>query len=73
MVEVFKTDVSDEDVAGHLLEQIHSTFEHHSANFDLQDCDRILRIECHNGTSLRIDELISLLSEQGHYIEVLPD
>jgi hypothetical protein len=44
MVEVFKTNVKDPDQAKKILLQIHRSFASYKANFDLDDCDRILRI-----------------------------
>ena len=44
MVEVFKTNVHDVDQVNLLLNQIHNTFKGYKANFDLEDCDKILRI-----------------------------
>jgi len=44
MVEAFKINVSDADKANLLLDQIHNTFKGYKANFDLEDCDKILRI-----------------------------
>ncbi len=45
MVEVFKTNVEDSSHADLLIEQIHKTYTHYTANFDLEDCDKILRVE----------------------------
>ena len=50
MVEVFKTNVKDQAVADKLIEQIHKTFIHYKANFDLQDCDNILRVKSMTGS-----------------------
>lgn len=44
MVEVFKTNITCADKAKYLVEQIHSQFAAYTANFDLQDCDNILRV-----------------------------
>lgn len=45
MIEVFKTNVQDKHQAEMLLEKIHATFYPCSANFDLEDCDNILRVK----------------------------
>ena len=45
MVEVFKTTVSDSYYAKLLLTRIHARFSFYLANFDLSDCDRILRVQ----------------------------
>ena len=72
MVEVFKTNVNDKIQADLLLEKIHFHFNECSANFDLEDCDRILRVESLQ-EPLHTKHLIDLLQELGFYIEVLPD
>ena len=50
VVEVFKTNVNKRRQANRLLDAIHNAFGNHKANFDLDDCDRILRVQCDNGT-----------------------
>jgi hypothetical protein len=72
VVEVFKTNVSSWGQAERLLVQIHSTFIHYSANFDLWDCDNILRVKSQHG-SIQPQPLILLLKESGVEAEVLPD
>ena len=72
MIEVFKTNVDNAQDAGRLIDFIHQRFVHYSANFDLQDCDNILRIESCNG-EVHIPSVISLLSRYGFAAEVLPD
>lgn len=49
MVEVFKTNVEESVHACMLVDQIHKTFKNYKANFDLEDCDKILRVECTTG------------------------
>jgi len=72
MIEVFKTDVNDGKHATMLIGQIHKTFVEYEANFDLQDCDKILRVKCRVGT-VQVSGLISLLNDFGFRAEVLPD
>lgn len=72
MIEVFKTNVCDPEHANSLLEKIHASFTGHSASFDLDDCDRVLRVQCHTG-SVESPLLISLLKEHGYHAEILPD
>jgi len=71
MIEVFKTNISCPEKALQLVQQIHKSFSGYKANFDLEDCDRILRIvsSCGNITSY----FIEWLQEQGCYAEILPD
>jgi len=72
MVEVFKTDVSTEAAAKSLLAQIHQTFDEYKANFDLDDCDQILRIEC-EAFEIPPQPIIELLMYNGFCAEVLKD
>ena len=71
MIEVFKTDINCPDLAKQLVEQIHKTFVSYQANFDLEDCDRILRVVSHNGTITAY--FIDWLKTCGCHAEILPD
>ncbi len=72
MVEVFKTDVSNGEAAKLLLLQIHENFKSYKANFDLEDCDLILRVQCSEGLVCALS-IIELLKRNGFHAEVLPD
>jgi hypothetical protein len=45
MVEIFRTNVVKENVAEQLISMLHAHLPDHHFNFDLEDCDRILRVE----------------------------
>ena len=72
MIEVFKTNVMQIDQANNLIEHIHKTFMDYQANFDLEDCDRILRVKAASGI-VQPSPLIALLNDFGFHAEVLPD
>jgi hypothetical protein len=72
MVEVFKTNVNDKDLAFAMIELIHKTFDGYRANFDLEDCDRILRIESHQN-DIEPSMIIGLLSDYGFQAQILDD
>ncbi len=72
MVEVFKTNVKDKGQAEMLLSLIHRNFGQYRANFDLEDCDRILRVKSREGKVHPLF-LIELLKDIGYQAEVLPD
>ena len=72
MVEVFKTNVIQRDHANWLLDLIHETFDGYTANFDLQDCDHILRVKS-NEESVDSCTIITLLKNSGFDADVLPD
>jgi hypothetical protein len=72
MVEVFKTNVKHAGHARMILDQIHKTCIDYTANFDLEDCDNILRVK--SGSRLiEPSLLIDLLRNYGFTAEVLPD
>jgi len=72
MVEVFRTNVQTEDEANRLLDMIYKLIKDHYANFDLNDCDKILRVEKKDG-SVEAVQIIGLLIREGYEIEVLSD
>lgn len=72
MVEVFKTNVNDQGHAHMLIDQIHRNFIEYKANFDLQDCDNILRVECKSGL-VQVSCVVDFLKDFGFKAEVLPD
>lgn len=72
MVEVFRTDVQHRADANKLIGLIHAMFKGHEASFDLSDCDRVLRVACHQGP-VPPQPLIDLLHAHGFSAEVLPD
>ena len=72
MVEVFKTDVHDPGQAQMLTHEIHHQFADYRANFDLDDCDKILRVQSATGL-VRSTLLIGLLNDFGFRAELLSD
>ncbi len=72
MVEVFKTTVNKQSAAKELLDCLHSKFAGYQANFDLKDCDCILRVESDNDY-VAADEVICIVEKAGFMAEILPD
>lgn len=72
MIEIFKTNVTDKAMALRLIEHIHNTFQGYKANFDLLDCDNILRIQSSTGF-IHCNVLIKFLKEFGCIAEIVPD
>ena len=72
MIEVFKTNVRKLYDAKRLLGLIHKKFKDYKANFDLKDCDKILRVQSASGF-VQPDFLVNLMREYGFEAEVLPD
>ena len=72
MVEVFKTTVNQCETAHMLVDEIQKAFKGYHVNFDLEDCDRILRVEYHGGR-IQPSALIHFLKTCGVDAEVLTD
>lgn len=72
MVEVFKTNVNSPAHADWLIDRIHRAFPGYRANFDLDDCDRILRVHYAAGF-VQSNFVIGLLKGLGFEASVLPD
>ncbi|MFG6687110.1 hypothetical protein ACGK9U_11035 [Mariniflexile sp. HNIBRBA6329] len=72
MVEVFKTNISKQKQSNQIIVKLNQTFPKYKINFDLEDCDNILRVE---NTIGEIDNkvIIELITEDGFYIEPLKD
>ena len=70
-VEVFRTDVADPERAKWLADRIERNFTNCKVHFDLEDCDRILRVLSEG--DIESELLIELLKEVGCVAEVLPD
>jgi len=70
MIEVFKTNVEDSKYADILVEHIQRIFQGYEVNFDLQDCDKILRVKNVLGR-VNSDCLIKMLNSFGFHAEVL--
>lgn len=68
MVEVFKTNVYEEDRSRILLQKLFEYFPNNKINFDLEDCDKILRVE---GKNILSEKIMEILNEEGHFCEIL--
>ena len=68
MVEVFKTNVRREAEAKRMINELLYHFPDKKINFDLQDCDNVLRVEGDNILNCRIKDI---LSEYGFICEEL--
>lgn len=70
MVEVFKTDVEKQSQARLLVDLICLAFTGHQASFDLEDCDKVLRISS-EGSEICNASIIGLLGCFGYEAAVL--
>ncbi len=72
-VEVFRTNIAAEAVALGVRRALHQQFAALRISFDLDDCDRILRIESpHAGPELWA-QVLAVVRGLGVAIDVLPD
>jgi hypothetical protein len=69
MVEVFKTNIQRKQTADKIKMELLLLFPDCKINFDLEDCDRILRIESAHDVGKTIEEE---MIRRGFYCEVLP-
>lgn len=63
MVEIFKTNVRSNREAKRIVQKLVEEFPKHKINFDLADCDRILRVQ---GAAI-----IGIVTSLDHKCEVL--
>ena len=68
MVEVFKSNVQKETDTNYIIAVIRRQFPSYKVNFDLEDCDRILRV---HAPSISNQRIIELLDSYGYHCEVL--
>ncbi|GAB3513450.1 hypothetical protein [Emticicia fontis] len=68
MVEVFKTNIQEKKQATLLFEILAKQFPLFKINFDLEDCDRILRVE---GDVISHDRIITIIHTNGYQCQVL--
>ncbi|OAQ40771.1 hypothetical protein A5893_07485 [Pedobacter psychrophilus] len=69
-VEVFKTNIVDSLIANSFVFELMLLFPSAQINFDLDDCDKILRIKTE---SICVKTIQRLFSEKGKWCELLDD
>jgi len=68
MIEVFKTNVEQAGDANNIVQMLLQHFPGSRINFDLQDCDKILRVE---GKDFCSETIIFLMKENGFRCSIL--
>lgn len=68
MVEVFKTNVPSQTQANSILISLLKKFPSHKINFDLDDCDKVLRVQ---GRNISPKKVIGLVNKNGYECEIL--
>lgn len=69
MTEVFKTNVQTKTQAKQILKSLHTGFSEARINFDLQDCDKILRVAGIKKSCTQT--IVQYLKELGFNCEIL--
>jgi len=72
IVEVYKTNVQNHMQVKQLVFALHRQFPWYRVNFDLHDCDKILRIES-AFPKIEDERIISFMKAFGFTAEPLPD
>lgn len=72
MVEIFKTNVNGKKAAGRVLKALHMHLPACTFNFDLEDCDRILRAQSEN-VALQVNEVIAIVKRHNVEISLFED
>jgi hypothetical protein len=68
MIEVFKTNVQEMEQSNMIVGKLLEHFPNSIINFDLEDCDKILRV---HALSISNHKIIELLNSYGYHCEVL--
>ncbi|MGA9637437.1 hypothetical protein [Flavobacterium sp.] len=72
MIEIYKTNIIKKKDSKQIAKQLQQLFPDYSITFDLEDCDRILRINTFEAI-LDHNTILKLVYESGFYIEILSD
>lgn len=70
MLEIFKTNVQEESDAKKLVQILKGVIPNAIINFDLNDCDKVLRVEAE---LVSTDEVITIINSSGFSCKVIPD
>ena len=68
MVEIFKTNVQEATQASTLIALLLQHFPDSTINFDLEDCDKVLRVE---GAGLIAEKVVALVEAKGYICGLL--
>lgn len=71
MIEVFKTNIANTDKAGLFETKILLSMPQLEVNFDLEDCDKILRVT--SESTFEVQEIENIAQQLDIFIEILED
>ena len=69
-IKVYKTNVNNRELAKEILRKIREELPESDPSFDLDDCDKVLRVE----SQMDVKEVLikEIIEKCGHQMEVLP-
>jgi hypothetical protein len=70
MVEVFKTNIQGKTQASGIVSILKNEFPEYRITIDLDDCDKVLRVECNRGF-VAVETLVHLVQKHDIHIELL--
>ena len=70
MVEVFKTNIDNEDEVDLILFKLGNVFPEFRINFDLEDSDKVMRIESPD-SNIEVKSVIGFMNSFGFYCKPL--
>lgn len=68
ITEIFKTNIENKQSAEVIQNNLLDLFPKSNINFDLEDCDRILRVE---GEDFTVNKIIEIVNKLGYECEIL--
>ena len=68
MVEIFKTNIRSIHKAKLIIQKLAEEFPAHKINFDLDDCDKILRVQ---GKNILHEKIINVVTALNYRCEIL--
>lgn len=68
MIEIFKTNVQSAEHAIKLVLKIEQKYPEIQINFDLEDCDKIMRVQ---GLKILKNKIIKIVVSEGYFCQVL--
>lgn len=68
MIEIFATDIATTEIANLIFEQLQSIWPDARVVFDLEDCDKILKIE---NSEIDAEGIIHLVAKYGYQCQIL--
>lgn len=72
VVEVFKTNIQNKTQAKAIVNILKNEFPKYKINIDLEDCDKVLRVECDHNI-VAVESILNLVQNYNINIEILID